>query len=136
MTFDEFEGYVEKEPTLKQSLEKAAGRVPPSGTKTRSFDPVSTAAGLGALVILFPVVNNIIRKIGLPWLETLKNYSELWRKQVEKWIDEQYEQRGFDPQQARASSESVLKELQETTDEETRNAWERLLNVLKKEEQA
>ena len=49
MTFDEFEGFLETEPELKQSLAKAAGRVRPPGTQTRSFDPVSTAAGLGAL---------------------------------------------------------------------------------------
>ena len=134
MTFDEFEGFVKNEPELKQSLEKAASGMRFSNSETLGFDPVSTVAGLGALVILFPVVNNIVRNIGLPWLDTLKNYSELWRKQVEKWIDEQYEQRGFDPGLARASSESVLKELQETTDDEAKKAWQRLLDVMKKEE--
>ena len=134
MKFEEFEEFVETEPNLKQSLEQAVSGVHPSGSETLSFDMVSTAAGLGALVILFPVINRIVRQIGLPWLKTLENYSELWRKRVEQWIDEQYEQRGFDPETTRAASESLLKELQETTDTETRSAWERLLDLLKHDE--
>ncbi|MCP4607861.1 MAG: hypothetical protein GY845_04005 [Planctomycetes bacterium] len=134
MTFDEFEALVEKEPNLKQSLEHAAVGVRPSGIETRSFDPVSAAAGMAALVILFPVVNRIVQRIGLPWLKTLENYSELWRGQVEQWIDEQHKQRGFDPKTTRAASESLLKELQETTDVETRSAWQRLMDLLKKDE--
>lgn len=141
MTFDEFKKLIDQEPDLKRSLERAASpMLPPgrqrwpAGTGGDSFGPVSAAAGLGALVILFPVVNRIVWRIGLPWLSTLERYSEMWRHEVERWLDEEYNEKGFDPDISRAVSESLLKELQETTDAETRSAWQRFLDVLKKDE--
>ena len=133
MEFEEFQRIVNQEPQLAASLSRAAAGVRPGQGAMRTFDPVSTAAGLGALVILFPVVNRIVCRIGLPWLAVVERYAELWRRQFEQWIDEQYKQRGFDPQKARAASEALLKDLQETTDSETRSAWQRLLDVFKKD---
>ncbi len=92
-----------------------------------------TYAGLSALVILFPIVKRIVYRIGLPWIKTAENFSELWRKQVEQWIDEQYEKRGFDPDKSRAASEALLGELQNTTDAETRGAWQRLMDLWPKD---
>ena len=138
MDFETFEKIVQTERQLAKSLARAANRARSAQVETRSFnlDPVSTAAGLGALVILFPVVNGIVCKIGLPWLATLANYSELWRKQVEQWINEQYDQKGFDAQKYRAASEAMLQELLKTTDNETRGAWQRLLDVLPKKDKS
>jgi hypothetical protein len=134
MDFETLEKIVGQEPKLADSLSRAAAEIGPIQRDTRSFnvDPVSTAAGLGALVILFPVVNGIVCKIGLPWLKTLANYSELWRQRVEQWINEQYEQTGFDPEKTRTASEAMLKELLATTDAETRSAWQRLIELLPK----
>ena len=138
MDFETFEKTVQAEPKLAESLSRTAAGIHPVQAETRSFnpDPVSTFAGLGALVILFPLFNGIVCKIGLPWLKTLANYSELWRKQAEQWIDKQHMQKGFNPDISRAASESMLKELLATTDEETRAAWQRLLQILTKQDKS
>lgn len=136
MEFERFEKIVQQEPKLAESMARSAAGINPVQGDTRSFsiDPVSTAAGLGALVILFPLVNGIVCKMGLPWLKTLANYSELWRQRAEEWINEQYEQGGFDPEKSRAASEAMLQELLKTTDDETRGAWRRLIELWPKEE--
>lgn len=138
MDFEIFAKTVQAEPKLFKSLNRAATGIRPAQTETRSFspDPVSTVAGLGALVILFPVVQRIVTRIGLPWVKTLENFSELWRNQVEQWIDAKYQQHGFNPDQTRAASEALLKELQTTTGKETRGAWQRLLEVLSQQDES
>ncbi len=132
MTFEEFKGFVEGEPRLAESLERAAAAAQ-APAQTNSFDFFSTMALTSVLIVFFPIVNRIVRRIGLPWLSSLERYSELWRMEFDRWVGKQYKKRGFDPVAARAASEALAEELQKTTDAEARGSWERLVAVLSNE---
>jgi hypothetical protein len=82
---------------------------------------------------MFPVVLFIVTQIGLPWLYEAKRYTELWGWKFHQWIDGQYRQAGFDPDQAEAAGEALRAELERTTDANARAAWERLRQLLTKE---
>jgi nitric oxide synthase oxygenase domain/subunit len=82
--------------------------------------------------MFFPIVNRILRWIGLPWLSSLERYSELWRMELDQWVEKQYKKRGFDPVGAKTASEALAEELQKTTDAEVREAWEWLVALLSK----
>lgn len=86
-------------------------------------------------MIFFPIVKRIVYRIGLPWVKTAERYSELWRHEVERWLDEEDERRGFDPAVSKAASEALLSELEETTEKDSREAWERLMAIMRKDEQ-
>ena len=135
MTFHEFRGFVEGEPRLAESLKSAAAaaamETPPK--RRYLFDFSSPMVVASALIVFFPIVNRIVRRIGLPWLSSLERYSELWRMEFDWWVDKQYKKRGFDPVAAKAASEALAEELQNTTDAEARRAWERLAALLSKE---
>lgn len=134
MRFEEFERIVKDEPGLDGALQRAAAAGKRAGDgQGDSFGIVTTAAGLGALVLLFPIVKRVLR-IGLPWIETAEHYSELWRGDVEKWLDEEYVRRGLDPAVSRAASDALLTELESTTDSASREAWERLVELMQKDE--
>ncbi len=135
MTFEEFESFVKGEAGLEGSLQRAAEAGKRAGEgKGESFGIVTAAAGLGGLVLLFPIVKRVLYRIGLPWLKTAENYSELWRGEVERWLDEEYVKRGLDPAVCKAASEGLLDELESTTEAESRGAWERLVGMMKKDE--
>ncbi len=127
MNIDEFSHLMDNEPEITRSLDNAAWHVQ-AKQSTRPIDPITVAA----VVLFFPVVNEIVRRVGLPWVRTLSNYSELWRQKAEAWIESKMKEEDFDPAATRAAHEALLKELEETTDPQTKAAWERLLGVLKK----
>ncbi|MHC4462942.1 MAG: hypothetical protein ACYS30_16165 [Planctomycetota bacterium] len=56
------------------------------------------------VLLLFPIVRRIVYRIGLPWVKTAERYSELWRQEFERWLDEEHERRGFDPALSKAAS--------------------------------
>ena len=85
-----------------------------------------------ALVLFFPIVSEILRRVGLPWVVTLGNYSELWRQKAEVWIQSKMKEEDFDPVATRAAHEALLQELEKTTNPKTMAAWERLMGILKK----
>lgn len=147
MTFEEFESFVKDEPGIGETMNRAAAeamkvkKMDPcqrhAGTRGSrgTYGPVAMAAGMGALVILFPIVKRIVYRLGLPWLKTAERYSELWRQEVERWLDEEHERRGFDPAVSKAASEALLSELEQTTEKESREGWERLMAIMRKDEQ-
>ena len=63
---------------------------------------------------MFPIIRYVLYEIGLPWLSELRQYSELQRQRVYDWIDTQYQQHGFDPDEAEAASDALLDELEQT----------------------
>ena len=131
MTFEEFEAFVQQEPKLARTLKTAASAAASKSDRLRgAFDPLSAMALTTALVLAYPIVKGIVARIGLPWVRSAANYSELWRKRFDRWVDEQYEKHGFDPHASKAASEALLQELEQTADTATREAWERLLPLL------
>ena len=128
MNIDEFSQLIYNEPEITRSLDNAAWHVQVKQS-TRAIDPITVSA----VVLLFPVVNEIVRRVGLPWVRTLSNYSELWRQKAEAWIESKMKEEDFDPATIRAAHEALLKELEETTDPQTKAAWERLMGVMKNE---
>jgi hypothetical protein len=44
------------------------------------------------VLLLFPIVRRIVYRIGLPWVKTAERYSELWRQEFERWLDEEHDQ--------------------------------------------
>ncbi len=138
MRFEEFESFVKDEPGLEGALQRAAeaGKRAGEGTGDSYGLVLSTAVGFGALVLLFPIVKRVLYRIGLPWLVTAERYSELWRGEAERWLDDEYVKRGLDPAVSRAASEALLKEIESTTVAESREAWERLMGILQKDEGA
>ena len=127
MTQEDFERFVSQEPAVEAALTSAARAAQP--TRTRSF---GTPVELAAVAVLFPVVSYVVKHIGLPWLYEAKRYSELWRLKFHRWIDEQHRKAGFDPDQAEAVGQALRRELETTTDQAARAAWQRLADLLRK----
>ena len=84
-----------------------------------------------ATAILFPVVRYVVGSIGLPWLYEAKRYSELWRQKFHNWIDTQYRNHGYDPDEAEAAGEALRRELEAITDAGAQKAWERFAGLLR-----
>ncbi len=125
MTEDAFKTFVADNPVLKQPLQRAAAAAAP-----RTYGPGVTEVAL--LVAMFPIVRYIVVHIGLPWLHEAARYSELWREKFHRWIDAEYQRRGFDPDEAETAGEALRKELERTTDLGARAAWEQLATLLAK----
>jgi len=131
MTFEEFQEIVTEEPALKHMLQRTATGVMRQQGDAGSFGLGVPVTEIGALVLFFPIVRSVVFRVGLPWLRSVERYSELWRMEFDRWVDEQYEQRGIDPLAARSASEALLSELNKSADADCRRAWERLLSLLR-----
>jgi len=95
--------------------------------------PARQQFGIGEamlIVAMFPVVQFTVTRIGLPWLYEAGRFSELWRQRFHRWLDDEYRAAGFDPEQAEAAGEALVRELERTTDTGTRQSWERLRGLL------
>jgi hypothetical protein len=126
MNQDEFARMIAADPNLSGPVDRAA----------EAARPPMLSGGLveGAVVVLmFPIVRYVVVHIGLPWLHTLKHYSELQREKVHRWIDAQYRVEGFDPDAASAASDALCDELERTTDASARASWENLAALMKSE---
>lgn len=127
MNIDEFNDLMQQEPHIAQSLENAAWHMQEKES-TRGIDPMTVTA----LVLFFPIISEIVQRVGLPWVVTLGNYSELWRQKAEAWIQGKMKEEDLDPVAIRAAHEALLQELEKTTDPKAMAAWRRLMDVLKK----
>ena len=123
MTPDEFQQQVATDPHVRQTIEHAAR----AARRGRSFGGVTEVA---IVVLMFPIVRYVLREIGLPWLHELRRYSELQRQRVHRWIDEEYEDYGFDPDEAEAASDALLDQLEQTTDAGARESWQQLATLI------
>ena len=85
---------------------------------------------IAIIALAYPIIRFAINNIGLPWLMELTRYSELWRQKLHTWIDREYLRQGFDPAQAKALGDALLRDLQATKDEEAQAAWQRLADAL------
>ena len=133
MTFEELEDFVQQESKLATTLKTAASAAASRSDRLRgTFDPLSAMALTTALVLAYPILKGIVARIGLPWVRSVGNYSELWRMRFDRWVERQREKHGFDPDASKAASEALLQELEQTADTATREAWERLLSLLRK----
>jgi hypothetical protein len=107
--------------TLQRALQAAPGR---------HYAP--DVIDIAALVALFPLVRYILIQIGLPWLSTLKRYSEAHRQRVDEWIDQQAISHDQDPDQIEAASRELMRELEQTNDVSAQKQWEKLKELLQK----
>ena len=123
MTANEFQEIVSQDPTISTPLVEAAKTVP-----SQQFSPGAGEAAL--LVFMFPIAQFILREVGLPWLYTAGRYAELWRLKFQRWIDEQYQKHGFDPDQAEQAGDALREKLEEITDSDARANWERLTKLM------
>ena len=128
MTPEEFEQLISQDPALATPIRNAAKAIP-----ARTRDAFGMPTELAAIVILFPVVEYIVKKIGLPWLIGLKRYSDLWLKKFLKWVDEQHRKEGFDPDAAEAFGEKFRRELEAVTDADAQKSWERFAELLRQQ---
>jgi len=124
MDIPAFQAFVTDNPAIDEALHQAAQAVPAKG-----FTLVTEAA---ALALLFPVASFILKEIGLPWLATLKKYSDVERRRVEDWIDRHAESHGLNPDEVEAASKALMKALERTTETKAQKQWERLTQLLKK----
>ena len=129
MTFDKFHAIVNEEPGLSAALDRTAKAAFKDTPHTRQFGPVTLMAGMAAVVILFPIVNEFVRRVGLPWVKSVANYSEFWRGEFERWLDQRYKEASVDRAKAEAAGQALLQELQATADANVQRAWERLMQV-------
>jgi len=121
MTQEEFKTFVMSNPKIYEALQSAIPK--------QHFGGVSETV---LILMMFPIVHFILTQIGLPWLHEAKHYSELWRQKLHRWIDNQYQKHGFDPDKAEESSEKLRKELETITDVSVKKIWENLSELLKK----
>ena len=128
MTPEQFKELISQDPALATPIHNAAKAIPSSSRGT-----FGTPTELAAIVILFPVVEYVVTKIGLPWLIGLKRYSDLWLKKFLKWVDEQHRKEGFDPDVVEAFGEKFRRELESITDTGAQKSWERLAVLLRQQ---
>lgn len=69
MQAEEFQTFLSDHEVVRDALHQALATRP-----ARGFGTVTDVA---ALVLLFPLIRFMLMEIGLPWLTTLKRYSEL-----------------------------------------------------------
>ena len=120
-----FQEFLSDHQQVRDALQRASEAAP-----AKSFGLVTDMA---ALVLLFPVVRFIVIDIGLPWLTTLKKYSEVERRRVEAWIDRHAQDHGLDPDELEAASRKLMQELEQTNGVDARGQWQRLQELLKTE---
>ncbi len=125
MNRDQFQQAVAADPDLAGPIERAAAASTPT--------QFGTLTDLAALTLMYPIVRYMVVHIGLPWLHEAKRYSELWRQKLHRWIDQEHQKEGFDPDQAEAASEALRQELEELTGLSARASWERLAAQLNQE---
>jgi hypothetical protein len=118
-----FSAFLADHDAVRAALQRSSQALP-----ARGFGLATDAA---TLVLLFPLVRFVVVEIGLPWLVTLKRYSELQRRRVEDWIDGQTRAQGLDPDQLEAASRQLMQELERTTDTEAHAQWQQLQDLLK-----
>jgi hypothetical protein len=118
-----FETFLADHDQVRAGLARAARAAPAKD--------YSTGLELAALVLFLPLVQFLLLDIGLPWLVTLKRYSEVQRRRVEAWIDAQAIGQGLDPDAVEAASRALMQELEQTHDASARAQWERLAELLK-----
>jgi len=123
MTQEEFQEFVAQDAHVAGPLGRAARKMQPA----RFGLPTEAAL----VVVLFPLVQYMLTKFGLPWLSELRRYSEVQRRRVHEWIDEHYREHGYDPDAAEAASDALVDELEATTDAQSRQSWEKLAGLLK-----
>ena len=123
MTPDEFQAFAEANPAIRTALQGAI-----SATPNRSYTGLTEAT---AIVLLFPLARFLLSEIGLPWLTTLKRYSEVQRQRVERWIDNEALGQGLNPDQVEAASKQLMEELEKSQNIGARQQWERLAELLK-----
>ena len=120
-----FEAFLSEHSEVLATLQRAAQAAP-----AKDF---STAIDMATLVLLFPLVRFLLMDIGLPWLVTLKRYSEVQRRRVEDWIDQHARSHGLDPDAIEAASRELMQELEQTKGADARTQWELLADRLKQE---
>jgi hypothetical protein len=120
-----FQEFLSDHQQVRDALQRASEAAP-----AKSFGLVTDMA---ALVLLFPVVRFIVIDIGLPWLTTLKKYSEVERRRVEAWIDRHAQDHGLDPDELEVTSRKLMQELEQTNGVDARGQWQRLQELLKTE---
>jgi len=118
-----FQEFLTDHDQVRDALQRASQAAPAKG--------LGVATDMVALVLLFPLVRFLLMEIGLPWLATLKQYSEVERRRVEDWIDRHAESHGLDPDQVEAASRQLMEELEQTTGAGARQQWEQLRELLK-----
>lgn len=123
MTNEEFAQWSQDDSNLTESLRRVAVAIP-----GRQFSTMLDAAAVAAL---YPIVRFVLVRIGLPWLHTTSRWSELKRQEVERWLDEQYEERGFDIIASEAATKALCAELERISGADARTSWEMLRNALK-----
>ncbi len=123
MTIEEFEPLITADPHLSGPLERTARKA-----RRQQFSLVTEAA---VIALLFPVARFILTQVGLLWLHEARRFSELQRQRFGQWIGETYRQYGFDPDEAKAAGNALCAELEQTTDQSARAAWEHLADLLK-----
>jgi hypothetical protein len=122
MTESKFLAIAQQEPEVLRSLQ----RVAISANLTPTLD--LGASGIILLSMVLPMTGYVVREIGLPWLSTLAEYSNLWRAKVDAWIEEQYSLSGIDRDRAKIAAAELRHELDITKD---RDGWERVSKLLK-----
>ncbi len=119
----EFNEFLTDNDEVRGTLQRASQAAPAKG--------FGAVIDMATLVLLFPLVRFVLIEIGLPWLATLKRYTEVQRRRMDDWIDKRAESHGLDPDDVEAASRQLMKELEQTTDTGARGQWERLTELLK-----
>lgn len=120
-----FKNIVEQRPVVLKTLQKVAISANPKPSMVVGVDDVIL------LSIALPLTSYLVREVGLPWLSTATDYSELWRLKLDTWVNKQYEENGIDKEQAKQAGEALRKELESTDSTKDREVWGQVLELLK-----
>lgn len=122
MQSEAFQAFLAEHQAVRDTLQRASQTVPAKG--------FTTATEIATLVLLFPLVRYLLMEIGLPWLTTLKHYSEVQRQRVEEWIDHHAASHGLNPDEVDIASRQLMADLEQTTEVNSQKQWEHLKDLM------
>ena len=128
MTAEQFAQFVSSNTSLAQPIKRATSAGPTKQLGVGLEEAI-------ALAMMYPVVRFVIKEIGLPWLVDVGRYAKLWQERFHKWVDEEYEKHGLDPDSAEAKADALRRELEKVTDKATQKEWEGLSDQIDNSEE-
>lgn len=81
-------------------------------------------------VAVWPIVREIIREAGLPWVTSARKFSELWVAKTNKWIEKKAADSQVDVEAVQKATDKIREHLEAKTSPAEKKLWETIFNII------